>query len=143
MRKLTFLLVALSLVAVSLYGCDETTTEPGTVELSPVTADPGASFNAVSAFPEGVQGGAIVQNFGQDPQIRCGWGGQYLSDTRHWVLTPSGKEKLVCHFRDLPPIPRTFIWKGWNCTIRSGVFTTNTSWVRTPSGNATVTCIAE
>jgi len=142
MRKVALILVALALVAVSFYGCDETNpTEPVVAEEQTL---PTPSFVGLSsAFPEGVQGGAIVQNYGQHPYIRCGWGGQYLSDKRHWVLTPSGKEKLVCHFTGLPPINKAFIWKGWNCIIRSGVWTTNTSWVRTPSGNATVTCIAE
>lgn len=125
-----------ALVGAALIACQDQ--EP----LSPLTdIEASADLAAGEAFPEGVMGGAIVQNPGQGKPSGglCGFG-PYRTGERVWVRSPSGNAMLMCHFEGLPPIPEIDRRKGWLCVISAGVLTRHSSWVRTPAGQAQVTC---
>jgi hypothetical protein len=54
------------------------------------------------------------------------------------VITPSGNTKFTCHFEG-PPIAQTTVGKGFQCGTPLGP-TTESHYVYTKSGNATLTC---
>jgi hypothetical protein len=108
-----------------------------------------ANIKIASAFFDRTQGGgAIVSNPGEGkPDGLCFFNdddGYYTTTKVTTVQSPNGKgtSTLSCQFKGLPPIPKARRLTGWTCRIdQGGVFVTNNSvWVRTPSGNAQVTC---
>jgi hypothetical protein len=111
MRKLAFLFVAFSLVAVSFYGCDENPAAPTEVAVgvpdSPLLAARGTP-------PFNVEGGAIVTNGGKG-FINCHWG-TYTTGEGSVVVTPAGNWKIDCTFKDLPDWQHAIL-RDWPCTL--------------------------
>ena len=93
---------------------------------------------------EGPQGSSFVVA-PSDPGSFCFFSG-FFSDDVSLVLTPGGQASLTCQFRGLPPIGNTLHDRGFPCTLfASGieVLTSDTQFVRTPSGHAVMTCNGE
>jgi hypothetical protein len=93
---------------------------------------------AASALPVAAQGeGATVIQEGNCFLRQPGLPNLFTNDPQA-VITPSGNTKFTCHFEG-PTIEQTTVGKGFQCGTPLGP-TTESHYVYTKSGNATLTC---
>jgi hypothetical protein len=94
-------------------------------------------MTALIVWPVGAEEhGAFI-----DKQVGCGLitgGPDLFTNDAHSVITPSGNTMLICQFKG-EPIPQTVTGEGFVCNTYLGL-TTESHFVRTQSGDATLTC---
>ena len=119
-------------LATQLGACESEPTGPEALDTAPVFALESAE----------AAGGAIVSNSGLGKDdVNCNFGGFFTNEGTA-VRSPNGIGQLSCQFGGLPPIPEVDRQTGWLCNLFQGGFsqTRQSSWVRTTSGTASLTC---
>lgn len=103
--------------------------------------DPGTPQLNVTSMAQSA--GAIVTNPGVGtPSGLCNFG-SFLTNHVTALRTPNGTNlTLMCQFDGLPPISRPDRRTGFQCNIIQGGinFTNESTWQRSPAGQATLTC---
>ncbi|NIM51293.1 MAG: hypothetical protein GTO22_18920 [Gemmatimonadales bacterium] len=134
MKHTGFIICVGVTIGLSLVGCDR----------QPVAPDAEVAAPQMDLIDQAQSGGAIVTNPGEGKPDGFCYFGPYTTTQVVAVRSPNekGNATLSCHFEGLPPIPNTERLTGWRCTlVQGGISVTYESmWVRTPSGNARVTC---
>jgi hypothetical protein len=133
--RMHFARIAAALSLFAAAACD-TPTAPPAAPLSPVNG-------SASEREEGWEGGAIVRNPGEGkPDATCFFGGTFFTTQGVVSRQPSGNWTLSCTFTDLPPIAEQETLRDWRCSIIGDptAVTHHSSWVRSPSGTAHLTC---
>jgi len=146
MRKLAFLSVAFALVAVSFYGCDETTSPENLSTPESVTpavqAVSGPLFTQ-NGQPLASNGASVLNNGAKDvPDFWCRGQGFITHDVTV-VLRPNGGSLLSCQWDGLPEIETTVVRRDFECFLSyQGLRITNrTRQTRTRSGQQSMTCV--
>jgi hypothetical protein len=100
-----------------------------------------AAMVAASALPVAAQGEAETGSQQGSPSCFFMEPGlpNLVTNDRHAVITPSGNEKLTCHFEG-QPIAQTTVGKGFLCSTPLGE-TRESHYVYTKNGNVTLTCL--
>lgn len=74
----------------------------------------------------------------------CALGPFGVAEQSHSVISASGNESMVCNGMASAPAPeQALILNDFPCVLLSGAVTTDSHFVFTPSGHATLSCTSE